>query len=86
VASLRPAARVESETQPDFIRPNPLQLPGTTLRGNGFEGKWFQEPFPPRGLSRGLTVVAPETHSFAVRQPGVPSMFDSLEVKVLYPT
>jgi hypothetical protein len=27
-----------------------------------------------------------ETQSFALRQPGVPSMFDSLEVKVLYPT
>ncbi len=30
--------------------------------------------------------LAPETQSFALRQPGVPSMFDSLEVKVLYPT
>jgi len=30
-ASLRPAARVESETQPDFIRPNLFQLPGITL-------------------------------------------------------
>jgi hypothetical protein len=30
-ASLRLVARVESEAQPDFIRPNLLQLPGITL-------------------------------------------------------
>jgi hypothetical protein len=30
-ASLRPTARVESETQTDFIRPDLLQLPGITL-------------------------------------------------------
>jgi len=28
----------------------------------------------------------PGSQSVALRQPGVPSMFDSLEVKVLYPT
>jgi hypothetical protein len=26
------------------------------------------------------------SQNIALRQPGVPSMFDSLEVKVLYPT
>jgi len=28
----------------------------------------------------------PKAQGFTLRQPGVPSMFDSLEVKVLYPT
>jgi hypothetical protein len=43
------------------------------------------------GLAQGaalrlMVVTLTKSQSFTLRQPGVPSMFDSLEVKVLYPT
>jgi hypothetical protein len=44
-----------------------------------------REP-PLRAKFERMLISPTITHICAVRQPGVPSMIDSLEVKVLYPT